>query len=512
MKILPVPLIREADAYTIEHEPISDIDLMERAAGKCADWLIANIPQNREIVVFCGSGNNGGDGLAIARFLVLTRYQVKVFLLAPPEKMSPSCLINYQRLKENHPGCAITQIGSTSISEDLTLPEINEKTVVIDAIFGSGLTRMPEGHIARVIDFINESKAVVVAIDVPSGLFCDESSRNEEKPAVIHADYTLTFAPPKLAWFFPENDVYVGDWQLLDIGLSPEFIESAAVRNFMMESTDISRFLKKRNKFAHKGNFGHALLICGSTGKMGAAVLSAKACLRSGAGMVTVRVPSSGTTILQTAIPEAMISIDPDPENFTDVPDLSNFSAIAIGPGIGTGDQTARALKLLIQQATVPVIFDADAINILGENKTWLAFIPKGSVFTPHPKEFERLVGKSANDFERNTLQREFSYKIHCYVVLKGAHTTISTPDGNCFFNTTGNPGRATGGSGDVLTGIIAGLMAQGYTSLESCLAGVFIHGLAGDFAFSTLGFESLIASDIIENLGQSFRKLYGKF
>ena len=505
-------MIREADAYTIEHEPIADIDLMERAAGKCADWLIENIPYGHKIMVFCGSGNNGGDGLAIARLLLYTRYQVEVFPLARPDQMSPSCRINYQRLEENHPDCIIRQISSIDIEKDLTFPETDEKTVVIDAIFGSGLTRLPEGRIARVIDRINESKAVVVAIDLPSGLFCDESIRGEGNPSVIQADYTLTFSPPKLAFFFPENDKFVGDWKLLDIGLSANFLKAVPVCNFMVEAGDVMQILKKRNKFAHKGNFGHALLVCGSTGKMGAAVLAAKACMRSGTGLATVHIPASGAAILQTAVPEAMLSIDPDGDNFTDVPDLSHFSAIAAGPGIGTGNRTSQALKLLIQQSPVPLIFDADAINILAENKTWLAFIPKGSVFTPHPKEFERLVGKSANDFERNALQREFSCKNRCYVVLKGAHSAIATPDGSCFFNTTGNPGMATGGSGDVLTGIIAGLMAQGYTSLESCIFGVFIHGLAGDFAMTDLGLESLIASDIIENLGQSFRHLYGKF
>jgi hydroxyethylthiazole kinase-like uncharacterized protein yjeF len=275
---------------------------------------------------------------------------------------------------------------------------------------------------------------------------------------------------------------------------------------------DISQILRKRNKYAHKGNFGHALLISGSTGKMGAAVLSAKACLRSGAGLVTIHLPKSGITILQTAIPEAMVSIDPDEDNYTEVPDLSVYTSIAIGPGIGSTMKTATALKMLIQNTKVPIVIDADAINLLSENKTWLGFIPNGSIFTPHPKEFERLVGKSSNDFNRNQMQRDFSLKYQCYIVLKGAHSGITTPDGRCFFNTTGNPGMATGGSGDVLTGIITGLMAQGYSSLESCLMGVYLHGLSGDIALSAQGYEALIANDIISNLGKSFQTLYGKF
>jgi NAD(P)H-hydrate epimerase len=245
---------------------------------------------------------------------------------------------------------------------------------------------------------------------------------------------------------------------------------------------------------------------------MGAAVLAAKACLRSGPGLVTAHIPRSGNTILQTAVPEAMLFLDADEDIFSGIPDLSGYSSIAIGPGIGQADATRRALKHLIQNSNLPLIFDADALNILGESKTWISFIPKGSIFTPHPKEFERLVGKSSDDFERNKIQREFSIKHGVYVVLKGAHTAITTPDGNCYFNTTGNPGMATGGSGDVLTGILAGIKAQGYSSLETCLLGVYIHGLAGDFAAEERGHEALIAGDIIQHLGNAFLSLYGEF
>ena len=299
---------------------------------------------------------------------------------------------------------------------------------------------------------------------------------------------------------------------MLDIGISREFIDAATVQNFMLIQDQMGQILRKRNKFAHKGNFGHTLLICGSKGKMGAAVLSARAALRSGAGLVTIHIPNAGISILQTAAPEAMLSIDPDEDNFTAVPDLSSYSSIATGPGIGTDSKTAGALKVLIQNTSRPLIFDADAINILAENKTWLGFLPKGSIFTPHPREFERLAGKSSNNFERNRMQREFSLKFQCCIVLKGAHTAITAPDGRCFFNTTGNPGMATGGSGDVLTGIIAGLLAQGYPSLDSCLLGVYLHGLSGDLALKEQGFEALTASDIIDNLGKSFQTLYGKF
>jgi NAD(P)H-hydrate epimerase len=502
MKILPVSLIRAADAYTIAHEPIADIDLMERAASSCCKWLKDRIPAGRTFKIFCGSGNNGGDGLAIGRMLLGAGFRVEVFTLADPEKMSESCRINYERIRD---------AGYLTLIEPMNLPDIRESDIVIDAIFGSGLTRPAEGHASYVIRHINASGATVVAIDVPSGLFCDETSSAIPEQGIIHAHHTLTFAPPKLAFFFAENERFAGNWHLLDIGIHQGFIDSAEVKNFMVEAPDVVPVLRRRARASHKGTYGHALVISGSTGKMGAAVLAAKACLRSGPGLVTLRIPRSGVTILQSAVPEAMADIDPSADHFSEVPGIDSYSSIAIGPGIGTSERTAMALKVLIQQARIPVVFDADAINILAENKTWLGFLPKGCIFTPHPKEFERIAGKTGNHFERNRLQREFSFRYHCYVVLKGAFTAVTTPDGRCFFNTTGNPGMATGGSGDVLTGILTGLMAQGYTSLESCLLGVYVHGLAGDLALSEQGFESLIAGDIIDKLGKSFQSLYGE-
>jgi ADP-dependent NAD(P)H-hydrate dehydratase / NAD(P)H-hydrate epimerase len=505
MKIFAVDQIREADAFTIKNEPISDIDLMERAATACFYWLIENIQHEKKIKVFCGAGNNGGDGLAIARLLSGKEYHTEVFLTGKPQNLSNSCKINYDRLLATE-GCKVTVL-----SEQVTLPSIdNENDVIIDAIFGSGLTREISGSLALVIQHINNSKAVTISIDVPSGLFCDSTNATGKNPAIIRADYTLTFAPPKLAFFFPENDQYVGNWHLLDIGIMQEFIEQTGTNNYLVEQDDCCRILKHRRKFSHKGNYGHVLLICGSQGKMGAAVLSAKACVRAGPGLVTIHIPRSGNTILQSTVPEAMLDIDADDFLFTTFPDLTPYTAIAVGPGIGTGNQTQQALKLLIQNSGLPLIIDADAINILGENKTWLSFVPKGSIYTPHPKEFERLAGKTMNDYERNQKQRDFSIKYGVYVVLKGAHTAITTPGGQCYFNSTGNPGMATGGSGDVLTGIIAGIKAQGYTSLESCLLGVYIHGLAGDKAAGEQGLESMIATDIIDHLGKSFLTLYG--
>ncbi|MBM3403449.1 MAG: NAD(P)H-hydrate dehydratase [Bacteroidetes bacterium] len=498
MKILPAELIRQADAYTMEHEPIRDIDLMERAASKCTEWLINYLRHEHEVHVFCGSGNNGGDGLVIARLLRAAGVKVKACLVETASSLSASNQINLDRLRHHYPDilCTISHLND--------IPTQSDDIVIIDALFGSGLNKPVTGFVADIIRRLNDQQGVIIAVDVPSGLFIDRPTQHKTS-AVIKADYTLTFSPPKLAFFFPENDASVGHWQLLDIGIMKEFTDQCDVPNFMLEAEMLKGFRIQRNKFSHKGHFGHALIIAGSYGKIGAAVLASRACLRSGSGLVTAHVPRSGVPIIQTAVPEAMVHPDADDLHLTGIPVLDNYQAIAVGPGIGTEKQTANTLKLLIQNSPVPLVMDADALNILAGHKTWMAFLPKNTILTPHPKEFERIAGKSSNDFERNKTQRDLSVKYQVFVVLKGAHTAITCPDGSCYFNTTGNPGMATGGSGDVLTGILAGLLAQHYTPLAACLFAVYLHGLAGDMAASVCGQESLIAGDIIENLGKAF-------
>ncbi len=476
MKILPIDKIREADAYTIKNEPIADIDLMERAAGELYDWIVSNTNTGRHFKIFCGLGNNGGDGFAVGRMLANAGYKVMIYTIWFTDKMSPSCKTNYERARQ------VNNLEVVDLKESDDLPAISEGEVVIDALFGSGLTRPVKKFPGRVVDHINQSEAIVIAVDAPSGFFADQTNIDHDG-SIIHADYTLTFQFPKFGFLFPENDRYVGNWKVLPIGLHPEFIDKVEVDNFFIMKGMIRSVLKERTKFSHKGTYGHGLLIAGGYGKMGAAVLAAKAGMRSGAGLITAHIPKSGYIIMQTANPEVMVSIDEDDHVFSKHPDLAKYNSIAIGPGIGTDEKTANALKILIQNAGMPMIFDADAINILGENKTWIPFIPKGSIFTPHPKEFERLTGKSSNEFERYEMQKAFSVKHQVYVILKGAHTAISCPDGKVYFNSTGNPGMATGGSGDVLTGILLGLKTRGYSSLETCLLGVYLHGLAADYA-----------------------------
>ncbi|HZK07342.1 MAG TPA: NAD(P)H-hydrate dehydratase [Bacteroidales bacterium] len=501
MKIFPVEKIRDADAHTIANEPIASVDLMERAARQCYRWIKKHVGCSYPIRVFCAPGNNGGDGLVVARLLAQKGYQVQVHLVRVTDKSSADFTTNLERLQE------IPKVAISEISDGNNFPEIAPDEVVIDAIFGSGLSRPVEGFTARLIHHINESGAIIIAIDMPSGLFADKPSTAKDA-SIVRADYTLSFQFPKQAFFYPENESYVGQWGIFDIGLSADFIASAPTNNFYIQKSDIQPLLMPRHKFAHKGTFGHGLLIAGGYGKMGAAVMAAEAALRAGAGLVTAHIPGAGYQIIQTALPECMTSIDADEHNFTVLPEhLENYQAIAAGPGLGKKPETQKALKLLIQNTPVPLLLDADALNILSENKTWLAFLPPESILTPHPKEFERLIGKTKNGFERHEIQRDFSIKNKVFVVLKGGYTCISTPDGRCFFNSTGNAGMGTGGTGDVLTGVLLGLLAQCYPTLHACLLGVYLHGLAGDIAARKLSMQAMIAGDVTKYLGKAYKK-----
>lgn len=498
MKVLSIEQIRQADAYTIKNEPVASIDLMERAAHGCYRWIKEHVAGEQPVILFCGMGNNGGDGLVIARKLADEGTSVTVYLVEHSSKPSEDNRINLQRLEQQ----GLTSI--ITINEESLNIQLPAHSLVIDAMLGSGITKPVTGLLRTVIGRVNDSAAKVVSIDIPSGLICGQANDNS-KNTVIHASYTLTFEVPRLDYFWPENEQFVGEWFIIPIGLHKDFLEQVTTKHYMSGKSDIAGLLHPRTKFAHKGNFGHGLLISGSYGKMGAAVLGAKAALRTGSGLVTVHLPAKGYSIMQTAVPEAMCSIDTAEEIFSAPPDLSSYNAIAVGPGIGTTAYTATALKLLIQNSPIPLVIDADALNILGENKTWLSFLPRHSILTPHFKEFERLAGKVSDSFERNRKQMELSIKYGVFIVLKGAYTCISFPDGRCFFNPTGNPGMATGGSGDVLTGIILGFLAQHYPPGEAVLLGTYFHGLAGDLAAANIGQESLIAGDIIDYIPAAF-------
>jgi ADP-dependent NAD(P)H-hydrate dehydratase / NAD(P)H-hydrate epimerase len=501
MKLFTCKQIAEIDQLTMQLEPISSIDLMERASFKIADWLIHHIDRDRQVLLFAGPGNNGGDALAVGRMLAWSNLNCTIYLANFGRELKGDPAINWQRLEEQN------KVIVKKITAEDSIPEIPADAIVIDGLFGSGLNKPLDRLAKTIVRKINQSGAEVISIDIPSGLFGEDNSGNDLS-GIIKANQTLTLQFPKLSFLFPENYQFVGEWTVLPIGLHPEAIEKTETDFQFLTKEYISGMIKKRGKFSHKGTYGHALLIAGSYGKMGASVLASKACLRSGVGLLTSHVPQLGFEIIQNSVPEAMTSIDSSDTVFSEVPDLSSFSAIGIGPGLDKKKETQQALKALLLAKPKKLINDADALNILSENQDWYGLLPENAILTPHPKEFERLTRKTTDSFERLQIQLQFSAKYKVIMVCKGAHSCITFPDGRVFFNSTGNPGMATGGSGDVLTGIILGLLAQNYTPEEAVLIGVYLHGLAGDLAANEFGEYSLIAGDIITHLGKAFLQL----
>ena len=490
MKVFPVKQIAEIDRYTIENEPISSDLLMERAAGELFKWIIRNC-SCRSFTVFAGFGNNGGDGLVVARLLAAKRLKVNVIMLEN-DRYSADCERNLKRLE------GICRVDFYPLSKKKML--INE--CIIDALFGSGLTRPLTGNAAEMVRIINTSGRYVISVDSPSGLMGEDNSGHHYQH-VVKAHVTLSLQFPRLSCFFSENHVYTGEWHVIPIGLHPEAIRSTATSYYYTQEENIRRLLLHRSRFGHKGTYGHALLIAGSCGKFGAAVLAARACVHSGAGLTTVYTTPEGMAVLQPAVPEAMGIYG------NELPDLSPYSAVAAGPGLGTGKEAAAILHKLLKKIHVPLVLDADALNLIALNKKWLKLLPPGTVLTPHPGEFERLAGKSSNSYEMLQKAIALTKKYHLTLVLKGAFTRVIMPDGEVHFNSTGNPGMAKGGSGDVLTGIITSLIARGYQPGSAAITGVYLHGLAGDLASGTMHPEYISAGDIISYLCPAFKMLY---
>lgn len=502
--ILSPEQIKLWDEASMKSESVSSLELMERAAITVVEHMLQS-PKidlfDTDIKIFCGTGNNGGDGLAIAR--LLSEYDIfpTVHIVSSSTKSSPDFEANLKKLK------TIKKIKVADYSSDI---EITENNIVIDAIFGCGLNRNPEGIYKEAIEKINQSGAFIISVDTPSGFFCDLDT---EIHTCIRAHETVTFQIPKLRMIFPESQAFCGDIFIKDIGLDEDFNYKQKSNYKFISRRALSEILKKRANFDHKGSYGHALLIAGSYGKMGAAVLSAKACMRSGAGLLTVAVPKIGYEIIQNAVPEAMAYVIEEYDKYiSSFPRIETFKAIGIGPGVDKKPVTKNALRNLLLQKSLPaLVIDADGINLLAEimAEDHSFKIPENTILTPHVKEFERLTGSFKNAIERHKAQVIFSQSHKVYVVLKGANTCISTPSGECFFNSTGNPGMATAGSGDVLTGILTGLLTRGYSHLHACVLGTFLHGLAGDFAANGLSVEAMNAGDLINYLPQAFKNLY---
>ena len=497
MKVLSAEQTRLADAYTIRHEPIADIDLMERASTSFVEALSEIHIPREAIAVVCGTGNNGGDGLAISRILIEKGYALQLFVVQVKDGGSDNFKMNFARLEQ------LTQINI--ISAQNSIPDFAPFDTIIDALFGSGLTRPVAGLYGNVIEAINSTKADIISVDIPSGLFVDNLNNAEEQGAIIKAATTISFQTPKLSFFIPENFKYVGEWRVVDIGLDQEYINQQESNYNTIEEADVEKLLPKRGKFDHKGVYGHGQLFGGSSGKMGAITMAAEAFLRTGAGLLTVTIPASGVKIMQTSVPEAMVLEQPGEKHISSFTISPLAITIGIGPGLGKDLSTINAFGDFLKTNEQPLVLDADALNILSEHPEMLSNLPEYTIITPHIKEFDRLAGSSENTWQRLEKAREFSKKWQLIIVLKGAHTAVINSNGKVMFNTTGNPGMATGGSGDVLLGIIASLRTQGLSGIDAAIAGTFIHGKAGDIAALKKSMTSVIARDVINSLSEIF-------
>lgn len=497
MNIFNRTQIKAWDGYTISHEPIESVDLMERAAGKLFDWILSKFPFQTDFIFFCGTGNNGGDGLALARLLGNKQHNIKVYLL-DQGSLSIDCRINLDRLRE-------LEIPVEILSFSEILPDIPLNAVLIDALFGTGLTRPLEGQMEDLVYFLNNLPNTIVSIDVPSGLPADALAAND---AVVQADYTLTFQSPKFSFLLPEHDVFVGEWFVLDIGLMNAFEEAERTPYAYIDQRLVDTFKPQtRSRHAHKGQFGHAVLMGGSRGMAGAVVMSASACLRSGTGLVTAGVHDEGYPVMQSNVPEAMCfeqSLWMNHQFYT------GKTGVGAGMGWVNDEFHGKLLKWLICNIEAPLLIDATALNILSANKDWLDLRPKGAatILTPHIGEFSRLTGKAANSVERMQKAKELASRYQVLVVLKGAYTQVITPGGLVYFNSTGNPGMAKGGSGDVLAGLITGLLAQRMVPIFACLMGVYLHGLSGDLAAAKKTQPGMTAMDIMDFIPDAWAKV----
>lgn len=500
MKILSKEQVYEADKFTIEKQQISSDLLMERAAEGIFNWMHQRLQGNPiGIHVFCGIGNNGGDGLALARMLREHNYEVTVYVVNYSDKRAKDFLLNLDRLKER-------KLWPEFLDKNHHTVSINGDDIIVDAIFGIGLNRPPSEWVGNLIQFINKSGAFVLSVDIPSGLSMDRAPKFPNR--VIQANYVLSFQTPKLPFLLPDTGIYINQWELLDIGLDPEYLANVEAGYQFIGKLEVLPFYRPRLKFSHKGNYGHTAVVGGSYGKIGAIQLAVGACLATGSGLVTAYVPRCGYIPIQTAIPEAMVLTDEENESITAIKLPFSPSSVAIGMGMGTDDDTAEAIDDFLDSNKAPLVIDADGLNILAKKPKLLQKIPAQSVLTPHPKELKRLVGTWEDDFDKLERAKEFSKKYECVLLIKGAHTAVIYKDKG-YFNATGNPGMATAGSGDALAGVIAALVAQGYPPLQAAIFGVYLHGLAGDIGSTKHGYEALTASGITENIGQAFLALF---
>ncbi|MBT8244733.1 MAG: NAD(P)H-hydrate dehydratase [Winogradskyella sp.] len=501
MKIFSKEQIYEGDKITEERQQLPPSELMERAGLQIFNWMHMRMQGAQVPVhVFCGIGNNGGDGLVLARHLITHGYNVEVYIVNCGNSRSKDFLTSYDKVKE------VTKKWPQLIKCESEFPQMHKDDIIVDAIFGIGLNRPIENWIKTLFTHFKTSEAFTLSVDIPSGLYTNKPV--EDTNGVVKANYTLSFQSPKLVFFLPETAGYTLQWEVIDIGIDRDYLMAIDTETELISKNEVLPIYKPRDKFSHKGDFGHGLIIGGSHGKIGAVHLATKSLLTAGAGMATAFVPRCGYIPLQSNLPEAMIITDDDENSITAIDFEIETSAIGIGVGLGKSIETVSAFEKFLKTNKMPLVIDADALNILSKQKALLKLVPENSIITPHPKELERLIGKWTDDFDKLKKTSDFSVKYKVIVVIKGTNT-ISVLGHKKFINVTGNPGMATAGSGDVLTGIITGLLCQNYSPIEAAIFGVYLHGRAGDLALEEYGYQSLLASHIIDYLGDAYIDLF---
>ncbi|WP_411894964.1 NAD(P)H-hydrate dehydratase [Winogradskyella sp. A2] len=503
MKLFSKEQIYEGDRLTTERQNISSTDLMERAGTQIFNWIHMRMQGAQVPVhVFCGIGNNGGDGLVLARHLITHGYNVVTYIVNYSDKRSKDFLINYDRIKN------VTKDWPKMMTKAKDFPQIHKDDIIVDAVFGIGLNRSPDKWVQELFQKFKASSAFTLSIDIPSGLYTDKAIEDEN--AVVHSNYTLSFQSPKLVFFLPETAKFTIQWEVLDIEIDRDYLMQTDTEAELISKFEVLPLYKPRDKFAHKGDFGHALIIGGSYGKIGAVNLASRAALSSGTGLVTAFIPKCGYDSLQASIPEVMVLTDIEEKIISNINFDIEPNVIGIGIGIGTNKKTAGTFESFLKSNKKPLVIDADGINLISKKKSLLKLLPSQTILTPHPKELERLVGEWTDDFDKLNKVKLLSLKHDLIIVIKGANT-ISVYKDKLYVNTTGNPGMATAGSGDVLTGIITGLIAQDYEPLPATLFGVYLHGKSADISLEDYGYQSLLASHIIETLGEAYIDLFKK-
>lgn len=503
MKILSVDQLYKADAITLQKQQIESVELMERAATKIYERLDYLLQESKSTIhIFCGVGNNGGDGLAVGRLLYENNYDVIAYVVNYSDTHSADFDHKLHHFEKS------THVKVQMLQDAGNFPEIKPNDIIIDAIFGIGLNRSPQGWVKELIGYLNKSNAFTFAIDIPSGLFAN--SPLTDRDAVIKANRTLTLQTPKLAFYLPETAKFVGDFDILDIGLDANYLEKVVPLAELITREKVQKIYVPRAKFGYKNTYGHALIVGGSYGKIGSAVLSTKAAFRIGAGLVTTFIPKCGLTILQTTIPEAMVTADKEDDFISDISVDFDPSAVGIGIGMGKNPASVEALRKFFSTNKAPLVIDADALNIISENNELLKYVSNNAILTPHPGELKRLIGEWKDDYDKLEKTKKFSTDHKVIIVIKGAYS-ITVNQEKLYINTTGNPGMGTAGSGDALTGVITGLLSQNYDRLSAAIFGVYMHGKAGDIAAIKMSQEAMMAGDIVENISAAYRDLFSE-